>query len=188
MSLITMRLSLQVFPQTWNDGALSFNLIVLPVGDPVAMPLFGGATPPFAGKPIPLVATLAPGPGAPTPGMAGQQFRFAATPPLGAAGVFAAMAAKFPITPSLPPSGPTPPQRRIFKLLPPSYLDAAPSGARSKYALDPDQFACEVSGQRPQPSKKPPPPGASWGAVLGYALRRASEQRHGHWIAHREHD
>ena len=174
MSLVTMRLSLQVFPQRWDDGALAFNVIVLPVGDPLAAPLFGGATPPFAGKPIPLVATIASGPGAPMPGAAGQQFRFTAEPPPGAAELFAALAAKFPLTPSLPPSGPTPPQRRIFKLLPPSYLDAAPPGARSKYALDPDQFACEVSNQRPQPSKKPPPPGASWGAVFGYALRRAS--------------
>src|SRR5262249_4093916 len=63
---------------------------------------------------------------------------------------------------------------RIFKLLPPSYIDVAPPGVRSKYALDPDQFACEVTNQRPQPSKAAPPPGASWGAVFGYALRRAS--------------
>jgi len=172
MSLITMRLSLQVFPQTWNDGSFSFNLIVLPVGDPVSWPLFGGMTPPFVGKPIPLVATIAAGPGAPTPSLSGQQYRFTATPPAGAATVFAALAAKFPIAPSPPPSGPTQPQRRIFKLLPQSYLDVAPSGARSKYALDPDQFACEVTGQRPQPSKNPPPPGTSWGAVFGYALRR----------------
>lgn len=70
MSLITMRLSLQTFPQTWQDGTLSFNLIVLPVGDPTADPLFGGATPPFAGTPVPLVANLIAGGSVPTPDIA----------------------------------------------------------------------------------------------------------------------
>src|SRR6516225_1641393 len=109
MSLITMRLSLQTFPQTWQDGTLSFNLIALPVGDPIADPLFGGATLPFAGTPIPLVAKLIAGGGVPTPDIAGAEFRFTATPPAGSAALFSALAAKFSIAPSTPPSGSTPP-------------------------------------------------------------------------------
>jgi hypothetical protein len=174
MSLITMRLSLQTFPQTWQNGTLSFNLIALPVGDPIADPLFGGATLPFSGAPIPLVVRLITGGGVPTPEVTGAEFRFLATPPAGAATVFTALAAKFPITPSAPPSGPTSPQPRIFKLLPDSYLAVAPQGARSLYALGPDEYACEIAGQRPQPATNPPPPGTSWGAVYGYALRRTS--------------
>ena len=45
MSLITMRLSLQTFPQTWQNGKLSFNLIASGVvGPAVSYALGQGAT------------------------------------------------------------------------------------------------------------------------------------------------
>ena len=60
MALDDLQLSLMTFPQRWDGltGTLSFNILMLPVGDPT-VPL--GTGPQFAGTKVDLVINLASG-------------------------------------------------------------------------------------------------------------------------------
>jgi hypothetical protein len=189
MALQNIELSLMAFPQRWDgpSGALTLNVLLMPVGDPT-LPL--GTGPKFAGTPVPLIVNFAAGLGAlpTTSSTPSQTASFVATPPLAAATLFPGLQNQFFTQGITVNSGPkvtltTAPsaQARILKSLPTSYTSAfAFNGPASRDVSVGDGYGCALRDQAPKQIQTPPlkdkplPPDNSiyWGQILSYALRQ----------------
>ena len=180
MALNDLELSLMAFPQHWDGvaGTLSFNLLLLPVGDPTA-PL--GTGPRFAGTAIDLIINLASGlDSLPTTSTVPSLVQsFVATPqpvaPLLFKTLFDQLVAKGITVTSGKLTVAPPPKAQILKALPESYKLAFPFGkGPSDYIKDTDAFGCGLRAQAPgvNPTLPPPDSKISWGQVISYALRQ----------------
>src|SRR6266542_2249257 len=173
---MSTRLSLLTFPHHWDGGALSINVLALPVGnrlDPLALgePAFADATLGLEAQLIPSLDRL------PAFADVTATIPLALTPPPPTPrDVFNLLALSVPIVPPTPAtSTPRRPGRAIKKLLMPSYqraVDFAPP--KTKFAVTDDSYECALNC-----GTKPPPPGAprpvndwTWGRVIALALRQ----------------
>jgi hypothetical protein len=179
MALNDLELSLMAFPQSWNAATqqLSVNLLMLPVGSPLA-PL--GTGPRFAGTQVFLNAVFAAGlsnvinttsPTTLTP--------YVATPPLGAVSLLQSLPGKLPPGTTIASTAPNAlaASVRIRKALPPSYIAAAPfERPLSSDLLVGDGYGCALEAQSPgqlYPSPQAPPPATTtWGELLAYVLHQ----------------
>jgi hypothetical protein len=175
-----LQLSLMTFPQRWDGaaGKLQVNLLLLPVGDPVA-PLGGGPGPQFAGTSVSLVINIVSGLGAlPTIASAPAISRaFVAVPPPVAPALFTALKAQLVAKGATVTSGHLdkvpPATARIRKSLPDSYTQAFPfDGPRTSDLSVGDGYGCALKAQDPGLGKSLPPPTIAWGQILSYALRQ----------------
>jgi hypothetical protein len=174
MSLSDVRLSILAFPQYWDgNGNLDLNIVVVPVGDPLAALTPTG--PSFAGTELQLQALVIPGLDAlPAPASPAVPFSISTPLPSNQVALFGTFLGTYPIDPE-PIKRPLGPDVRVRKSLPPSYLAAAgvdaPGSADTTVG---DEFGCSLLGQDPGATRRgsPPPRTISWGALLSFALRQ----------------
>ena len=134
------------------------------------MPLFGGASSPFAGTGFALQVVLAAGTDTlATTALTGPTV---APPDLSqAATLFTALGSKFGVVDQTAPGMPPPTTAQVMKPLPPGAL-------LSPFAATPDDFRCALRDRQPTlPLPAPPPRTISWGQVLSYALRNPTLAR-----------
>jgi hypothetical protein len=180
LALNDLELSLMAFPQRWDgpSGTLSFNILLLPVGDPTA-PLGGG--PQFAGTAVPLVINLASGldslPATTT--VPSKTLAYVAQPPVVAPTLFTTLFNQLvvkgiTVTSNKLSTVPAP-GARILKSLPESYTLAFPfEKPRTSDLSVGDGFGCALRAQAPGLNAPLPPPDTEigWGQVISYALRQ----------------
>lgn len=175
MSISDLRLSLMSFPQSWDGKSrLDFNVVVVPVGDPLA-PLTPTG-PPFARTQLSLEAVFIPSlDSLPSPTAAGlATFRIATPLPPNQLDLFGTFLGMYPIDPA-PVRRPIGPDLLVRKDLPPSYLRTAGINApRTPGTTAGDEFGCSLLGQDPGPTPRGSilPRSISWGAILSFALRQ----------------
>ncbi|WP_426611293.1 hypothetical protein [Bradyrhizobium sp. McL0616] len=174
MSLSDVRLSILAFPQRWDgNGNLDLNIVVIPVGDPLAALTPTG--PSFAGTELQLQAIVIPGLDAlPAPASPAVPFSISTPLPPNQIALFGTFLGTYPIDPE-PIKRVLGPDVRVRKSLPPSYLAAAgvdaPGSADTTVG---DEFGCSLLGQDPGATRRgsQPPRTISWGALLSFALRQ----------------
>lgn len=179
MALKDLELSLMAFPQTWDAARqqLTVNLMLLPVGDPLATL---GTGPQFAGTTVALNAAFVAGLGAlpSTASPLALSRPVSAVPPVGAVSLFKNLVAKLPPGTTVNTTTPAAPAAsvRIRKSLPASYTTAfAFERPRNSDFVDGDGYGCALAAQSPGqlfPPQPPPPKIIAWGQILSYALRQ----------------
>ncbi len=180
MALDDLELSLMAFPQRWDgaSGALSLNILLLPVGDPTA-PLGGG--PKFAGTNVALTVNFAAGldslPSTST--VPSTTEAFAGQPPAVATTLFNTLFTQLTAKGKTVTSGKVttapPLTARVLKSLPESYTSAFPfNQPRTRDLSVGDGYGCALRAQAPALNATLPPPDnqISWGQIISYALRQ----------------
>lgn len=175
MGLSDPRLSLMAFPQRWRPkGFLDLNVLVVPTGNPF-LPLTPTG-PAFAGTQLSLQAAvifgLASSP--PSPSDPAQLILLSTPLPANQVSLFNIFSLTYPISP-VTHRRPLPPQVRVRKDLPPSYLAAAGIAAPSNGDTTVgDEFGCSLLGQDPGDTRRGtvPPGDTTWGALISFSLRQ----------------
>ena len=171
MSIPNFRLSLMAFPQLWENGTLSLNILLLPTSDPL-QPLMVKPTI-FAGTQLKLQAAIIPSlDDLPKPSSPTSPFPLTTAVPAGAKALFKQLEAQYqPVAiPLTQLNGPV----RIRKALPQSYVDAFPfEKSRSLDTILDREYACAIRSQKPGKTTGPAPSKTvSWGQLMSYALRQ----------------
>jgi hypothetical protein len=174
MALDDLRLSLLTFPQRWDGkGALTVNLVVIPVGDPFA-PLTPTG-PRFAGTELSLRAVVILSlESLPQTGLSALHFPAPTPLPANQLELFGTFLGAYAIDPQAI-RRPLGPDVRVRKSLPPSYLAAVGKDASQNLNTTVgDEFGCSLIGQDPGTTRRgsPPPRTISWGALLSFSLRQ----------------
>lgn len=176
------KLSLLPFPQRWDEGVLSLNIVVLPRGNPL-VPLMTGIPstpdgPAFADSILEIRAMLIPGlEELPKPGNVALKADLHISAPADMRYLYESLSNSVEIDPHPQnlTENPRRSGRQIKKYLVPSYRNAfAFSGQKTEFAKIDDSYACALSD--PCRLKRPlgPHPGRKtvWGRIIAQALRQ----------------
>ncbi|HTH99604.1 MAG TPA: hypothetical protein VL752_01555 [Acidisoma sp.] len=173
------RLSVQVFPQSWDGANLRLRILILPQGDPLSStlpgifpvpdsPAFADAQPKFVAQLIPSLTSL------PMQASVSAQVALPTVAPAGSRPLFQQLASEFNIVPDLPGQTPRRTGFSISKYLPDSYRNAFNfDRPKTPFAVTDDSYHCLLENLPAKLTPQAAPPNTvSWGRVLGFALRQ----------------